>query len=653
MVYPRTLEDPFTTSSPPSVGRGSADAPLIYFCPPTLPQSTKERLARRAKEFDFSTSSPALLKPHPHRQRSISIMDRRHPSLPTERGGPPQFHFPQRLSLEQNPSTGSTESVDSIRTQIPLAYHLPPGYGVIPELGYNNTMGSLPYSGGAPKLNPTSNPYIPTTALASNVRTYTSTSLSSDSSNQTQGWSNNNAGQYSRDTSFSSGSSYPAQQMGSMQYQNLNQYVGMPQFQQQPHFREGEMMSAPAPAPITAASAFTTGPGLPSPQPSYGHHGQAEMHQTQYAMQQNQYNPHLGMPGQIGYYPSAAGLYPFAPVPSASPAMSYTTIGSSPIQNYHATIYPDSQGITQAWGSLYGPGVTGMYNGSQYGGGGGNFDGGSYVTQQRGSYAGSSSYSQDQNSYKGKHNKHNKVKGKGKSQQTPVQPPASSGKSTKVVVEDRNVENQSQASPRHSLASEDTKANSVDDAVTPGPKPRALNGECKSEPRFIETPILRSRRGQSISNAIATDPVRKSSVASWLETTPTSNHLSLEQASETIKRHQSPPKMLSLLTHGGGGGSSSGSNTLNPLNENDPFVTRRLGPFGQSGSMNAPGPYRGNLLGHPGMSKQLARLTRNGSGKPTLEEALAPQNLPFVEYCRLAKGDEYGVIKIKNVSIHF
>jgi hypothetical protein len=35
---------------------------------------------------------------------------------------------------------------------------------------------------------------------------------------------------------------------------------------------------------------------------------------------------------------------------------------------------------------------------------------------------------------------------------------------------------------------------------------------------------------------------------------------------------------------------------------------------------------------------------------PSLEEALDPSNFPFIEMCRLAREENFGVIKIKNAS---
>lgn len=677
MIYPSPLEDVFTsTGSPPSASNSAT--PLVYNCPnPYSP--TKEKISPPPEVFYFSPT-PTLRHPRPHLPRSVLIMDQRRPALPTESGGPPQYQFPQHVGSDPNLSTGSTESIDSIRTQVPLPYYLPQGSQPWDngDQGFNQSSIALPLHGGPPKLNPSSNPYVPNHGLASNQRNNTSASLSSQSSNQTYGFSSPRVGPYSRDTSFSSASSYPAQQMGNMQYACADQYsAGGHQFNPQPHFQQGGMMvpqgavqqphfhqggmMGPQGPPYTTSPTSYTGPGLPGPQGSYGHQGSIPM-QAQYPsgpMPQESYNPYNRIPGHIDQYSAAPGS-------NASPAMSYTTLGS-PVQCYQPQVYPNHEGVSQAWGSLQGPGMTSMYNnGGQYGGNG-VYNGGSYVTQQRASYGGSSGHSQDQNNVKGKnkqngsqkpdghghgHSHHNN-KGKGKAKQETAPAPAPPAKDTKAATEDKSQEIHNRASSHPSFASsftsEDTKVNSVSQSATPLAVPRNLNSECKSEPRFAETPVLRSRRGQSISGATATDPGRKSSaVTSWLETTPTNHRLTLEEVSATVKRiqAQSPPKMSSLLT----GSDSTGAMTLNQTNDNDPFVSHRLPPFAQSGTISAVGPYRGKLTGRLAFSKPLATLLKGGDGFPTVDEALAPQNLPFVEVCRTAKSDDYGVIKIRNVS---
>ena len=81
------------------------------------------------------------------------------------------------------------------------------------------------------------------------------------------------------------------------------------------------------------------------------------------------------------------------------------------------------------------------------------------------------------------------------------------------------------------------------------------------------------------------------------------------------------------------------------MSDGDPFVSRRP----QMGSLGIRAALANQQQGV--MSRQLAALTHGGTRKPTIEEALDQNNLPFVEYCRKAKADEFGVIRIKNVCL--
>jgi hypothetical protein len=42
-------------------------------------------------------------------------------------------------------------------------------------------------------------------------------------------------------------------------------------------------------------------------------------------------------------------------------------------------------------------------------------------------------------------------------------------------------------------------------------------------------------------------------------------------------------------------------------------------------------------------------LTNGGTRLPTVDEAFAANNFPFIETCRLATEQNFGVIKIRNV----
>jgi len=163
--------------------------------------------------------------------------------------------------------------------------------------------------------------------------------------------------------------------------------------------------------------------------------------------------------------------------------------------------------------------------------------------------------------------------------------------------------------------------------------------EFRSEPHGAKTPtqLLRSRRGQNIS----TD--RKPNTGIWLDGIPSAGVI----PSESQMLRGSPPKMGSLSLVG----------PLTPIGP-DPFVSSTPGfkrpfnnPFCQTPQQLSP--FNGsNASGHQnnGPSAALMSLTAGCTRKPTLGEAMNSKNLPFAEYCRLAKEDSWGVIRIKNVS---
>jgi hypothetical protein len=109
--------------------------------------------------------------------------------------------------------------------------------------------------------------------------------------------------------------------------------------------------------------------------------------------------------------------------------------------------------------------------------------------------------------------------------------------------------------------------------------------------------------------------------------------------------------MLSLLA-----AARPEARTLRAINENDPFTYGPSGAANPFAPMQAVVPYDNSLLGpagrnNMGASPLLRNLTGNGTRKPTIAEVLDYRNLPFAEYCRLAKEDTWGVVKIKNVSV--
>ncbi|KAE9380378.1 hypothetical protein N431DRAFT_324183 [Stipitochalara longipes BDJ] len=110
--------------------------------------------------------------------------------------------------------------------------------------------------------------------------------------------------------------------------------------------------------------------------------------------------------------------------------------------------------------------------------------------------------------------------------------------------------------------------------------------------------------------------------------------------------------MLSLLGSGAGD-----SKALSTINEHDPFIgpprsraaTVYNNPFAPK-PQASPYAVGNHLIGPPsGPSPHLRALTSGGTRLPSLNEALDPSNFPFVEICRRAKEENFGVIKIKNI----
>jgi hypothetical protein len=207
-------------------------------------------------------------------------------------------------------------------------------------------------------------------------------------------------------------------------------------------------------------------------------------------------------------------------------------------------------------------------------------------------------------------------------------------------------------------SSHSAQGESIKRGPTPSDQPHPLNLEFSSEPRGLRsdsrnsndsstTPQLRSRRKQSTASLSSETPRRNTDA--W-EVEPTLKSLTLNEKAEEMKRHSNPPKMLNLMAAGG-----ISSSILSPITEIDgtytsaPPVRSLIDPFGPTPSMNIP--YNGTALLAPAnsMSNALRTLTANGTRKPTVQEALAPNNLPFIEICRTAKEDTWGVVKIKNV----
>ena len=168
---------------------------------------------------------------------------------------------------------------------------------------------------------------------------------------------------------------------------------------------------------------------------------------------------------------------------------------------------------------------------------------------------------------------------------------------------------------------------------TPVAKPHPSDGDFTLEHGRAQshTPQLRSRRGQTIASAPET--ARKQSVSAWAAEVGNSSDNGVDE----LKNRGSPVKSM--------------SNAMNMLaiNESDPFTSpNNTHPF----ECMTVGPFNSAFVAGGPFSEELLALTSGGRRNPSVVEALDPNNLPFIEYSRFAKPDNWGVVKIKNASTH-
>lgn len=570
-------------------------------------------------------------------------------SLPTGRGFAPA-PIPQYIQSEQQQSSDSVDSQDSVRTQIPLPFHLPidasASYGQnqgngqhignnarswdIPGIPSTATFEHAHYggSGSSRSLNPTSAPYVPP-GYPPARHSYSGPGASMPSPFQ-----------------------QPAQLGGISIYPSND-------------FSQGQVSAAPQ---LQGSYGFA-----PAPNP-YAHFGSTV--------------------GVNGYNPYNSGLdNPYAASNGVSPAMSHASL--APAQpTYQNLPYGPGTGAGIAAPTEYVP-AQNSYAGTNQGWGGMQT-----AQAQYGSYQAPplpvQNYVKPENAHRGKvsYSSGRQLTGNyGLGHSYPASKvataPAMSAQSgfghgrptsnlaTAPVLSAAGKENvkmtsthkekfgapvippsqaarldassaKSAVEPIRTRTVSPERRSMVPDAVpTPGPKTQPLDLEFSSEPRNTVTPTLRSRRGQTITNA-ATSPRKQAT--NWLANIP--NLANLESLGSTLQA-QSPPKMLSLFGYG-----ANDSKALSTISENDPFVgpsrsratTVHNNPFAPKPQANpyAVGP---RLLGPPsGPSPHLRALTNGGTRLPSLEEALDPSNFPFIEMCRLAREEKFGVIKIKNVS---
>jgi hypothetical protein len=564
--------------------------------------------------------------------------------LPTGRGFAPAS-IPQYITSEQQQSSDSVDSQDSVRTQIPLPYHLPTndsqGYGFAnassQQIG-NNTRpwGTLGISGTAAfdkahggasgssrSLNPTSAPYVPP-GYPPTLQSYINHGASMTSPFQQQA-------QLQDMSIYPSNAFTQGQVSGSAQLQGT--YGSEPTMNSYAHFASDSGMNGHRSSNAGLNNSYTASQDV-SPemnhasQPTYQSlpygpgTGAGITPPTEYATAQSGYRVENQSCGSM-YIPQAQ-YQTQHPVPIyVNPANVHR--GKPPYASTRKSIGNSGFGHGHPTSNLATAPVLSAQSDFLHCHG-----------QQSSSFASATLVSAT-----GKENMKMTSTHRGKFG-APVIPPSQAARL------DASPAKNTMGAIHTGVASPEHRFEVPEAAPTPGPKNQPLDLEFSSEPRNTVTPTLRSRRGQTITNAV-TSP-RKQPATHWLDNIP--NQATVDPQG-TATQAQSPPKMLSLL------GSGAGDNkALSTISENDPFVgpprtcaaTVHNNPFAPKPQVSpyAPG---NSLIGPPsGPSAHLHALTSGGTRLPSLEEALDPSNFPFVEMCRLAREEDFGVIKIKNVS---
>jgi len=606
----------------------------------TNSSSTARDLSQQAPATHSAALQVALEREVEQQQREDENADEmsKQSSLPTGRGFAPA-PIPQYITSEQQQSGDSTGSNDSVKTQIPLPYHLPndtfhgQSQSFVTTTSSGQQIGNITRPWGTPdlsgnatyqnirggvsrstrSLNPTSAPYVPP-GYPPTTQSY---------------------GENGPNASMTSPYAQSAQ-IGGTSYQPGNPYA-------QGQIGGGVHLQGP----------YGGGGGVSTMNP-YAHFGAATG--------MNAYNPYNnGLGIQADSYGTSTGVSPamsnasLAPTQSTYQGLPYgpgTGAGVNAPTGYISaqSVY---SGAAQGWASMYTP-----QNQYQAQSPTPTYFNPAHAHRGKTAYsnsrqpAGQSSYGHghptsnlatapvlhaDGNQNAKVNSIHNQKFG------GPVLPPSKVNRPPSSPAKSARAVTPASSHGHHSIVN-------VEGAPTPGPKTQPLDLEFSSEPRNAVTPTLRSRRGQTISNAV-TDPARKQVTSKWLDNVP---DVSGEHLQGSNIQSQSPPKMLSLL-----GSGAVDAKPLATINENDPFTgparvratTTYNNPFASKPQL--PGPYTpGNRLIDPptGPSLHLHALTSDGTRRPTLEEALHPNNFPFVEICRLADDDKWGVIKIRNVS---
>jgi hypothetical protein len=554
-------------------------------------------------------------------------MERRRGALPVGTNEPNSV--PNYANLQAHTSFGSTHSTDSndsFRTQIPLPYHLSQDYQQNNSYSVGGGFGPYPQTGstGSSKsLNPHSSPYIP----QGNTPVLPSAGFTA------QGW----GAPFMVDSCIASMTSYqqlPSGQSSVTQYQGANQY--------QP---EGDAQFGGAVGGLNPQLQNALGNGVG---PYGGHFGadgvalnnsnpyntaNGQVGFTTYATPDLAYaavgsNQSFSMPYPIGvvnqpanqmYNGSANNMYN-SQMPG-SWSFSSASTNSCNGQNEVASCFNSAPGnIYNNWNSAPNFKSASQYHKSSRPSA--SFTNTSTMRFQKKSLA-TSNGTEQQNSYRGNTNKRSSSSSTS-SLGGPVQVP----KGARVLSPEQEISNSRTPESfrtRITKVGEDTSA-----APTPVSKPYLSNTDLTST-RLTETktPQLRSRRGQTIVSA--TEPTRNQSVSDWTIGVRRSSEIGATN-SEELKDRGSPFNALSLMA----------------LNDADPFMSSAVvsSPF----DCMTPCRFTVGFSAGP-LSQELLTLTQGGTRNPTLPEALDSCNVPFSEYCRQAKPDNYGVIKIKNVGI--
>ena len=598
---------------------------------PTPPTSPRRRFG------EISSLSP-LAKPFfPLLLYTPTPMDRRRGALPV--GNNVQNSVPtyQQLSLQQQPSFGSNNSADSndsFRTQVPLSYHLAQDNQQANNFTVNS--GFVPYAqtgsnGSSTSLNPNSSPYIPqgntpTLSSAGFCAQSWGVPLIPDGGNHSMAttYQQQEPSQRSNNTQYQGGTPY--QQPGGAQYEvnRMSPHLRNAFDNGSPYGRYGPGFAAP-----NNAAQYNTAKGqmsfnsFASPEPVYA------TTMVPYAV------GFVDQPANAMYNSGASNKYGHQDMYSsqmhgsisfpAPPGNAYTgsnsantSLSSAPSNTYN------KHNQIQGRNSTPGP------QSNKIGRSDSVVNTASTMRFQKKSFATSSTSDgkEHQNSSRSSH------KRSGSSTPHtggPVQAlqgarGASPEKVASVIGTPKSSRKQSQKSNNQSWIVEDTST-----VLTPVSKPHPTDAGLFSLTEN-RTPQLRSRRGQTITSASNT--AQKISIGEWVGAVRRAPEAGVMSGTELRGRGSPmPTNALSLIT----------------LNDTHPFVSSQI-PADTPFDCMAPGRFTAGFGSGP-LSHELMTLTQGGTRNPTVAQALDHYNVPFSEYCRQAKSDNFGVIRIKNVCI--